>query len=99
MFDIGDWVVYLNQSSNLYRSVGFITSYAITDDSYYVCLTRDAHGRSINKTIYCREGSLAHIKRERMAGEAYRALIDIALATKDYEWCKQLTEQYNRTKV
>lgn len=42
MFYIGDWVLYLNQTSALYRAVGFITNYGIGDEGYYVCFTRDS---------------------------------------------------------
>ena len=97
MITTGDWVIYLNKNSWLYGAVGYVKG----NDGYNydVQFTRDSKGEPMWSRKVCSINQLKLANAEKLTEESYRSLMDIALATRDYEWCKQLTEQYNRTKV
>lgn len=99
MITIGDWVVYMNRGSMFFGAIGFVTNYA-EDDGFYVRLVRGMDGQIYNRTIYCKERSLKCVTdMYNMSDEEYNVLIDMALATKDFEWCREIQRRYEEGKT
>jgi hypothetical protein len=96
LITVGDWVVYNNEQSMFYGTIGFVTSYA-TDDGFYVRLVRGKDGETYSRVVYCKERSLKRITDEYLMDDTdYNILMDMALSMHDYEWCREIQQKYEK---
>lgn len=94
----GDWVYYVGKEYDwLEGALGFIEDVERT--CYLVMFTQNSSGEPIRTKKYVGISNAipAETPEEApMIEQSFKALIDLALQTKDFEWCRQLTEQYKR---
>jgi len=92
-FNVSDWVYYDGENSLLHGALGYIEE--ISSRSCVVQFVKDIKGKPINTARIIDIKDLMPA-RTSLTKENVDALIDLALATRDFEWCRQLTEQYKR---
>jgi hypothetical protein len=97
-FQIGDWVYYDgNEISWLYGAVGFVT--IAGEVKCAVEFVKDNQGNRIRTEKFIPVKDLIKSKTTSpLSEEEIKALIDIALDTRDFEWAKQLMEQFEGRK-
>jgi hypothetical protein len=89
---IGDWVYYAGDEQQLEGALGYVDR--IIDSYCVVEFVQDYKGKRLNRRKICTIEELIPAKsKSPMTKEDFDTLIDLALATKDFEWCKQLMEQ------
>lgn len=98
LVNVGDWVFYIgDEYEYLTGALGYIEE--IHGTTGFVMFTKSPSGKpiSIKRYVYMFELSPAD-DRTLMTEQEYKSLIDIALSTRDYGWCKELLEQYKKIK-
>jgi hypothetical protein len=94
-FNVGDWVYYNNDESWLDGALGYIDK--INHGMCVVEFVKDRQGNRLKtREVLSVERLIPANMMQPLADEAFRFLMDLALATRDFEWCRQLTEQYKR---
>jgi hypothetical protein len=89
---IGDWVYYAGDEYQLEGALGYVDR--IVDSYCVVEFIQDCKGKRLKRRKSCSIGELIPAKsKSPMTKEDFDTLMDLALATKDFEWCKQLLEQ------
>jgi hypothetical protein len=95
---IGDWVYYAGDERQLEGALGYVDR--IVDSYCVVEFIQDRKGKRLKRRKSCTIGELIPAKsKSPMTKEDFDTLMDLALATKDFEWCKQLLEQLKGKKV
>ncbi|MFC4183548.1 hypothetical protein [Saccharococcus thermophilus] len=89
---IGDWVYYTGDEQQLEGALGYVDR--IIDSYCVIEFVQDYNGKRLNRRKICTIEELIPAKsKSPMTKEDFDTLIDLALATRDFEWCKQLMEQ------
>ncbi|EZP75033.1 hypothetical protein H839_16073 [Parageobacillus genomosp. 1] len=93
--NIGDWVYYVGVYEALEGAMGYVEK--IDGGECSVIFTVDPKG----KPIFMRKHlPISYVipatNTQPLTEQSFEVLMDLALATRDFEWCRQLTEQYKR---
>jgi hypothetical protein len=90
---IGDWVYYAGEDEQqLEGALGYVDR--IVDSYCAVEFIQDYKGKRLKRRKSCTMKELIPAKSiPPMTKEVFDTLMDLALATKDFEWCRQLVEQ------
>ncbi|MED5050617.1 hypothetical protein P9850_01870 [Anoxybacillus rupiensis] len=97
MFRVGDWV-YLNvPRSYMKGALGYVDEVDDRGFGYMVEFLRDKQGRRMKKRVHCFRDELA-LASEEVTKEDYESIIDLALATRDFGWCRELHSKMREEK-
>jgi hypothetical protein len=95
--EVGDWVYYAGDDEpQLDGALGYIDR--IVDTYCAVEFIRDQKGKRLKWRKQCSIKELIPAKTQSLTKGEFDYLMDLALKTKDYEWCKQLVEQFEGQK-
>jgi hypothetical protein len=93
---VGDWVYYNGYDEWLEGTLGYLDR--VIDTYCVVEFIKDNKGNRLKYRKQCSIKELIPAKIQPMTKEEFKFLMDLALATKDFEWCKQLMEQFEGRK-
>jgi hypothetical protein len=93
-FQIGDWVYYNGEDYHTFHGgIGYIT--IVGEVKCEVQFIQDHKGLPLRyKKMLPNKDLLKSKSTAPILEEEFKALIDLALATKDFEWCRQLVKQF-----
>jgi hypothetical protein len=93
-FQIGDWVYYNGEDYHtLHGGIGYIT--IAGEVKCEVQFIQDHKGLPLRyKKMLPNKDLLKSKSTAPILEEEFKALIDLALETKDFEWCRQLVKQF-----
>jgi hypothetical protein len=95
MFNVGDWVYYTDDYyEDLEGALGFVLSVNYSRCSVH--FIKDAKGKRIDIIKNINFEDLIPANSTQLDEQSFEVLMDLALATRDFEWCRELTEQYKR---
>jgi hypothetical protein len=92
--NIGDWVYYVGVYEALEGAMGYVEK--INGGECSVVFTADPKGKPIFMRKHLPISYVIPATSTQLDKQSFEALMDLALATRDFEWCRELTEQYKR---
>jgi hypothetical protein len=95
---IGDWVYYAgNEEHQLEGALGYVDR--IVDSYCAVEFIKDYKGKRLKRRKSCTMKELIPaISTQLLTKQEFDFLMDLALATKDFEWCRHLMKQLEKGK-
>jgi hypothetical protein len=92
--NVGDWVYYVGSYEALEGAMGYVEKINCGECS--VIFTVDPKGKPIFMRKHLPISYVIPANSTQLDEQSFEVLMDLALATRDFEWCRQLTEQYKR---
>jgi hypothetical protein len=90
---VGDWVYYVGTYIPFQGAIGYVEKIDPFDCT--VVFTVDPNGKNIFER---RKMPISYLKPSKsmqpITEAAFKFLMDLALETRDFEWCKQLVEKF-----
>lgn len=96
--NVGDWIYYSgNQYPELIGSLGYVLG--VGTHTFFIKVIKDERGKSVDKGFSCVKSEIAMAAIDvPFNRNMFDALMDLALATKDFGWCRELLERFEGVK-